>query len=101
MYDKKSCIFSQDGHDYPRPIHRVNPNYPLRASERGREGWVEIEASIGSKGEVTKAVVLDSDPPGLFDRSALRAYKQWRYCPPSDLYPYPDRIQTRLLFALR
>ncbi len=28
------------------PIVRVNPQYPLRASERGIEGWVEVEFTI-------------------------------------------------------
>jgi protein TonB len=63
-------------------------------------GWVEIEASIRPDGEVLNPVVVASEPPGVFDREALRAYSQWRYCPPSDEFQYPERNRIRLSFGL-
>ena len=62
------------------------------------EGYVEIEASIGPRGQVVDPVVVDSEPPGEFDSAALFAYSQWQYCPPTGGARYPERIWTRLPF---
>jgi protein TonB len=63
------------------PIVRVPPQYPLRAQERGIEGWVLVEFTITPAGTVRDPRVLDSDPPRIFDRAALRTIKKWKYRP--------------------
>ena len=63
------------------PVVRVEPQYPLRAEERGIEGWVELEFTISAQGTVKDARVLRSKPKGVFDRAALRAVKKWKYNP--------------------
>ena len=63
------------------PVVRVNPQYPIRAEERGIEGWVELEFTISAAGTVTDAKVTNAKPKGVFDRSALRAIKKWKYNP--------------------
>jgi len=84
----------------PAPIERVDPIYPEPALRDRIEGWVEIEASIGPRGQVVDPVVVESRPPGVFDSAALYAYTQWQYCPPTSTAHYPDRIWTRLHFDL-
>ena len=63
------------------PLVRVPPQYPHRAAERAIEGWVLLEFTITKSGSVSDPVVIDADPPGIFDRSALRAVRKWRYQP--------------------
>jgi protein TonB len=63
------------------PIVRVNPQYPLRASERGIEGWVAVEFTISKLGTVKDPHVIGSHPSSIFDRSALKAIRKWKYNP--------------------
>ena len=63
------------------PVVRVNPQYPIRAEERGIEGWVELEFTISEAGTVKDAKVTGAKPRGVFDRAALRAIKKWKYNP--------------------
>ena len=60
------------------PIVRVAPVYPPRLAARGIEGWVEVEFSIGTRGEVLAPRVTASSHAG-FERAALRAIRGWRY----------------------
>ena len=64
------------------PLVRISPVYPVRASSRGIEGWVEIEFTIDRDGGVVAPRVVESEPPAVFDRVALRAVSRWRYRPP-------------------
>lgn len=63
------------------PMVRVDPRYPIRAEERGIEGWVELQFTISETGAVIQAEVLAAKPKGVFDRAALRAIKRWKYNP--------------------
>ena len=72
--------FEGEGSDRDEtPIFRVNPQYPMRAQQRGIEGWVEVEFTIGRAGTVEAAFVTAARPSGVFDRAALRAVQRWRY----------------------
>ena len=63
------------------PIVRVAPQYPMRAAERGIQGWVEMEFTISVAGTVKDPVVLASHPGSIFDKEALRAIRKWKYNP--------------------
>lgn len=63
------------------PIVKVPPQYPRRATQRGIEGWVLVQFTITDTGAVVNPVVVDSDPPGIFNRSALRTIVKWKYKP--------------------
>lgn len=60
-----------------RPLHR----YPSRAQARGIEGWVHLRFDVTPEGGTANIVVLDSDPPGTFDRAATDAVKKYKYKP--------------------
>lgn len=62
-------------------IVAVEPVYPEHARVRGIEGRVIIEYVIDENGVPTDLQVVDADPPGLFERAALRAVSAWRYQP--------------------
>ncbi len=62
-------------------IVRVLPRYPSRALSRGIEGWVLLEFAIDELGLAVNPVVIESEPPGIFDRAATSAVKRWKYRP--------------------
>ncbi|MBW2287405.1 MAG: energy transducer TonB [Deltaproteobacteria bacterium] len=63
------------------PLVRVDPQYPPKARQRRIEGYVDIEFTISPAGTVQNAKVIGASPPSVFDQSALRAVRRWRYNP--------------------
>ncbi len=63
------------------PLSRQPPQYPYQAARRGTEGWVRVSFEVTETGTVEDAVVLESDPPGVFDRAAIKAVYRWRFKP--------------------
>ncbi|MCP5042151.1 MAG: energy transducer TonB [bacterium] len=63
------------------PLVRIEPEYPMRARQRGIEGWVHIRFSISKAGTVADPVVVASQPPGVFEKAALSAVSRWKYNP--------------------
>ncbi len=63
------------------PLVRIEPRYPARALIREVEGWVLLEFSISPAGTVVNPFIVDSEPPRMFDRAALRAVARWKYKP--------------------
>ncbi len=61
------------------PLVRVDPQYPPTARQRRIEGWVDIEFTIGPAGTVENAKVIGAHPRTVFEQSALRAIRRWRY----------------------
>ena len=62
-------------------IVRILPRYPSHALSRGIEGWVLLEFTISELGLAINPVVVDSEPRGVFDRSAISAVRKWKYRP--------------------
>ncbi|MCH2173738.1 energy transducer TonB [Myxococcota bacterium] len=62
------------------PMVRVPPEYPMRAAQRGLEGWVQVEFTISVTGSVKDARVVDSTS-SIFHRAALSAIRKWKYNP--------------------
>ncbi|MXW54224.1 MAG: energy transducer TonB [Gammaproteobacteria bacterium] len=63
------------------PIVKVNPQYPRRALQRGIEGWVIVQFTVTETGSTEDPFVVDSDPPGIFDRAAINAALKFVYKP--------------------
>lgn len=63
------------------PIVRINPIYPREAAINGTEGWVELEFTITETGTVKNPRVIDSQPPRIFNREAIRAILKWKFKP--------------------
>jgi len=70
---------SNIGNRDARPIIRVNPKYPMEASRKGIEGWVQLAFDINTLGEVINVKVIDSAPKRVFDKAAVRALRKWKY----------------------
>jgi len=58
---------------------RVPPKYPARAASRHIEGWVTVEFTVQTDGSVDDAVVVNSEPEGVFDEAALTAIGKWQF----------------------
>jgi protein TonB len=63
------------------PLVRINPQYPRDAAMRQIEGYVTIEFTITETGAVRNPRVVDSSPPRVFDREAIRAILRWKFKP--------------------
>lgn len=84
------------------PLVRVEPQYPMRAMQRGIEGWVELSFTISSAGTVTDVVVTASYPGTVFNRAAMQAVSKWKYNPKVENGEAVERkgIRQRLKFEL-
>ncbi len=55
------------------------PMYPPKALLKNIEGWVHVKISVNEMGFASEVIVLDSDPPRLFDAAAINAVKKWSF----------------------
>ena len=78
------------------PIVRVNPQYPIRAADRGIQGWVEVQFTISAAGTVKNPVVVAAEPATIFNRAALRAIRKWKYSPKIEEGVAVDRPNVRV-----
>jgi protein TonB len=63
------------------PQVRIQPDYPIQARQKGIEGWVDVQFTVGTDGSVRNPVVLASEPKSIFDQAALQAVRGWKYNP--------------------
>jgi TonB family protein len=60
---------------------KLEIDYPKDALERRIEGAVEIGYTVTAKGVVSDITILDSNPPGVFEKAATNAVSRVRYKP--------------------
>lgn len=84
------------------PIVRVEPIYPTRAATRGIEGYVIVEFTVTTNGSVKDPVIIEADPPNIFNRAAQNAVLKWKFKPRViDGTPVEvPGVQTQLTFKL-
>lgn len=63
------------------PLVRIQPQYPREAALNQIEGYATIEFTITETGSVRAPQVIDSSPPRVFDREAIRAILRWKFKP--------------------
>lgn len=61
------------------PLVRTAPLYPPSALSRRIEGRVKILFTVTEEGAVLDPKVIEADPPHVFDSSALRAIRKWKF----------------------
>ena len=88
-----------DGHR--EPLSTVWPQYPSRAVRRGIEGFVKLRGFVSASGAVINIEIKESNPSGIFDRTAKRAWTQWQYCPEVPGEDDTEPVVVTLNFALR
>jgi protein TonB len=86
----------------PRLASRVSPTYPFRAKRRGVEGKVVVRFLVDKQGRVSQSTVVRADPEGVFEQSALKAVRQWRFQPGTkDGRPVATWVQVPIRFELK
>lgn len=76
-----ATISGTDG-DY-LPLVAIAPQYPTRAAQRGIEGWCLVSFTVDGLGNVVEdsIVVVDAEPPNIFNRSSIRAAARFKFQP--------------------
>lgn len=83
------------------PLVRTHPEYPVSALVDSIEGYVIVRFTVTETGSVADPEILRSQPPGVFDRSAMRAVLKWKYQPQIvDGKPAAVVTYTRLRFEM-
>ena len=72
---------AKENQDEALPFVKVAPIYPEEAVQEKIEGHVLLEFVVTETGGVRDAVVVDSNPPGVFDQAALDAVGKFKYKP--------------------
>jgi protein TonB len=86
----------------PVSIMKVAPIYPDVAARRGIEGYVDVRFSVTSSGTTSSVVVIQANPERIFNKSAIRAVKRWKYKPKMDdgIAVQANDIYARIRFSL-
>ncbi|MGB5623572.1 MAG: energy transducer TonB [Gammaproteobacteria bacterium] len=79
--DQKAAKFEQWESRNFVVLRRVEPDYPLQALDRRKEGVVSLVFLIGRDGGVSNVEVVDSVRGNFFQKPALSAIRQWRFEP--------------------
>jgi TonB family protein len=79
----------------------VAPVYPPRALDRGLEGWVDIEFTVGSDGATREVTIADASHESYFRREAKETVEKWRFEPRVFMgQAIEQRSYTRIRFVL-
>lgn len=82
-------------------VKRVNPEYPSSAERKGTEGFVDMQFIVTATGEVKDIVVTNAQPQGVFEDSAMRALKRWKFKPVQvDGTPHDQLMALRMRFTV-
>ncbi len=63
------------------PVFRMRPVYPVRAALQNIEGFVVLKFDITETGQTDNISVIQARPPQIFNSSAVRAVRKWKYKP--------------------
>jgi periplasmic protein TonB len=82
-------------------VKSVPARYPSVARIRRQHGWVDVQFTVDTDGNVTDAKVIESRPSHVFNRAALRAVERWKYRPAlRNGQPFPVTMRRRITFNL-
>jgi len=83
------------------PLVRMPAQYPSKAKRRNIEGFVKARLEINAEGTVDSVEIIDSNPKGIFERSAIRALYKYKFKPKMvDGKPQPQTATQTLEFNL-
>lgn len=86
---------------HPRAVNSIQPVYPAVAVEGEIEGSVVVLLLIDEAGNVKEASVSEAQPEGIFDESALAAFRMARFIPAQkNGRAVKSRLQIRVGFEL-
>jgi TonB family protein len=62
-----------------KPAAPLQVDFPQRAFDAGRQGYVIVEFTLDAKGRASDAKVIESSPPTIFDDAAIQAVRRGRF----------------------
>jgi protein TonB len=65
----------------PRALREIVPDYPADADRRRLSGKVRLQLELEADGRITDIDVVSGSPPGVFEASAIRAFREARFAP--------------------
>lgn len=65
----------------PRALREIEPDYPYDADRQRLSGRVVLQLKLEADGRVSEIDVVSSAPPGVFDESAIHAFRDARFAP--------------------
>ncbi|MFC1839352.1 energy transducer TonB [Thermodesulfobacteriota bacterium] len=65
----------------PRVLRAMPPLYPFEAQQKGIEGRVVLRFVVDSNGKVHEPQVVEANPEGVFEKTALAAIAKYRFRP--------------------
>jgi TonB family protein len=81
-------------------VKSVQPVYPTKAQSNRIEGWVELDFTVATDGQVQAIAVHATSIAGVFEDAATKAVSQWRYQPVvRDNIATAVRARVRIRFA--
>lgn len=84
-----------------KAIKKIDPHFPPFAREKNVSGFVVVEVQVSTSGQPVKIRVLESQPPGVFDASALEAMRSWVFEPAMNRgQPVASNVIQRVRFDL-
>ena len=74
--------------------------YPPKAKRYKYVGQVIVKFGVDQQGKVTDPYIVASEPPGVFERAALKHVKSYRYKPPllAGAPTRVDEVAIKLVF---
>ncbi len=66
---------------HPRALREIVPDYPDAADRRRLSGKVRLQLKLEADGRVSDVEVVSAAPPGMFEASALKAFRDVRFVP--------------------
>jgi len=79
MQDARDRALEAETQPSRAPIERKSAIFPPLARTVGIQGYVVLEFGVTPRGRTSDPIVVESQPPLLFDGSAIRAIRRWRY----------------------
>jgi TonB family protein len=75
------------------------PDYPRRAFNSGRQGWVIVRLDVLENGETDNVSIERAVPDYIFPGNARDAVKKWQFHPPADGKLENCRVLIRYRFG--
>lgn len=100
--DTSNVVMSEDVvDDPPRPVSRSACSYPSRARTRNISGFVTLSLLVKADGSLSDVRVLEAEPAGVFEETALSCIRGWKFEPASyEGQPVAVRARQTLNFVL-
>ncbi len=65
----------------PHALRIIRPDYPAEADRRRLSGTLRLQLKLETDGRVSDIEVVSATPPGMFEDSAIKAFRDARFAP--------------------